>query len=404
MRDSTPLSARMGAVHRTLAPLRARLVQGDATTLRTQVDVTEIAAPTGAEGARAEWVAARFRSLGLSDVRVDEAGNVIGRRLGTGRDSAPVVVCAHLDTVFPAGTDLRVRTQGDTLAAPGIGDNGRGLAGMLALAGVLQPGLVQTERPIELVATTGEEGSGDLRGAKHYFAHSANAAAMIALDGAGDERIVNRALGARRFRISYNGPGGHSWGAYGVPNAVHAAGIAVAKLALISLPTEPRTTLTVGRIGGGLSVNSIPGHAWLEIDIRSTSEAALTRVSKEVTLIMRAAADVENDRRAHGSPPLSCGLEVIGERPCGELPEDHSLVQMAIHATRLVNREPELATASTDSNVPISLGIPAVTIGAGGRGGEAHTQSEWFRNLDGPLGLGRALTLVVGAAGLVQAR
>jgi di/tripeptidase len=250
------------------------------------------------------------------------------------------------------------------------------------------------------VATVGEEGLGDLRGAKHLFATSSEApAAVVALDGAGDERVVHRALGSRRYRVTFRGPGGHSWAAFGAPNAVHAVGIATAHLAALPLPREPRTTLSVGRIGGGISVNAIPSEGWLEIDLRSTSPTVLERYDRDLRMIARAAAEEESARRG-AAAPLTCSVQVIGDRPCGEVPADAPLVRSALDATRLIGREPELATASTDANVPIGLGIPAIAIGAGGRGGDAHTPVEWFENDHGTLGIARALTIVVTAAGL----
>ena len=385
-------------VHAALAPSRARLRARDPEIVRTQVAVSEIAAPTGEESHRGDWIAERFRRLGLRDVHRDAAGNVVGWR-GAERDDAPVVVCAHLDTVFPRDTALRVRIDGPRLVGPGIGDNGRGLAAMLALAEEIDGRNVRTQRPIQFVATTGEEGAGDLRGVKHLFT-SGRAAAVIALDGAGDERIVHRALGSRRYRIAFAGSGGHSWAAYGVPNAVHAAGIVTMRIAALQLPRCPRTTLSVCRIGGGLSVNSIPPDAWLEVDLRSTSPSVIARLDREIRALAWSAAEEESARRTPGTAPLSVRVDVIGDRPCGETPAEHPLVELAMDATRRIGRDGELTTASTDANVPISRGIPAIAIGAGGRGGEAHTSSEWFDNRDGPLGIARALTIVVGAAEL----
>ncbi|HEX6965782.1 MAG TPA: M20/M25/M40 family metallo-hydrolase [Gemmatimonadaceae bacterium] len=376
---------------------RQQLTLRDEATVQAQIAVSEIAAPTGEEHARAVWIAERFRRLALHDVRTDDAGNVIGRRPGA-TDEPPVVVCAHLDTVFPRGTTVSVTRAGARLAGPGIGDNGRGLAAMLALAAVIDGRRLRTVAPVEFIATTGEEGAGDLRGAKRAFS-SAPVKAAIALDGAGDERIVNRALGSRRFRITFRGPGGHSWTAYGMPNAVHAAAIAATKLARLPLPSEPRTTLSVGRIGGGISVNTIPDEGWLEVDVRSTSSYALDLIERELRLVARVARDEENERSTRGAAPLAVHVALIGDRPSGETAAGHPLVVMAMEATRLVGREPELATASTDANVPISRGIPAIAIGAGGRGGDAHTASEWFDNTDACLGIARALGVVVGVAG-----
>ena len=388
------------STHISLAAAHARLAARDDAILRAQIAVAQIAAPTGEEHERGAWIARRFSDCGLSDVETDDVGNVVARRAGTD-DLAPVVICAHLDTVFPRGTDLSIRRDGDRLIGPGINDNGRGLAVMLALAGEIDGVRLASRHPVEFVATTGEEGIGDLRGAKHYFANRGrDAHAMIALDGAGDERIIHRALGSRRFRVSFAGPGGHSWAAFGVANAVHAAAGAAARLASIALPIVPRTTLSVGRIGGGLSVNSIPDAAWLEIDVRSTSATQLDALERTIHHVALSAAEEENDKRAMGSRALTVNVEPIGSRPCGETPAEHALVQSAIQATRLVGRRPDLALASTDANVPISQGIPAIAIGAGGRGGDAHTHSEWFDNANGTVGVARALTIVMAAAGI----
>jgi tripeptide aminopeptidase len=397
-----PALADTVSTHQRLTPAHARLAARDEAIIRTQITVAQIAAPTGEEQERGGWVARRLRDCGLSEIHTDDAGNVIGRRNGSA-ELPPVVICAHLDTVFPRETDLSIRRDGERLVGPGINDNGRGLAVMLALAAEIDGVRVRTRHPIEFVATTGEEGLGDLRGAKHYFASRGRGAhAMVALDGAGDERIIHRALGSRRFRVSYSGPGGHSWAAFGVPNAVHAAAGAAAQLASLALPSSPRTTLSVGRIGGGLSVNSIPDRAWLEIDSRSTSAAALDDLERAIRTISQVAADDENAKRAAGTRSLCVNVEPIGARPCGETPADHALVQAAIEATRLVGRQPDLALASTDANVAISHGIPAIAIGAGGRGGDAHTRSEWFDNLHGTVGVARALTIVMTMARLAS--
>lgn len=396
-----PASPDTATTHRSLAPAHARLAAHDDAIVRAQITVAQIAAPTGEEEERAGWVSRRFADCGLSDIHTDAVGNVIGRRDGTD-DVPPVVICAHLDTVFPRETDLSVRREGERLVGPGINDNGRGLAVMLALAGSIDGVRLRSRRPIEFVATTGEEGIGDLRGAKFYFADRGSSAhATIALDGAGDERIIHRALGSRRFRVSYAGPGGHSWAAFGAPNAVHAAAAAAAKLAGLSLPSSPRTTLSVGRIGGGLSVNSIPDSAWLEIDLRSTSAAQLDTFERSIRQIAQIATEDENAKRVHGTRALTVNVESIGSRPCGETPAEHELVRSAMAATRLVGRQPDLALASTDANVPISHGIPAIAIGAGGRGGDAHTHGEWFDNVHGTVGVARALTIVMTAAGVV---
>ncbi len=381
-----------------LAPLRERLAAGDDALMRDQVAIAQLPGPTGDEGDRAAWMFDRFTALGLEGIRIDEAGNVIGRRPGQ-RPAEPVVVCAHLDTVFSRETSHVVTRDGARLQGPSITDNSRGLAAMVALAAAIDPRETPLARPVEFVGTTGEEGNGDLRGVKHYFARASDRpSAMIALDGAGDQRIIHRALGTRRYRVTMDGPGGHSWAAFGAPNAIHAAASATARLSSIPLGTNPRTTLSVGRIGGGISVNSIPDHAWLEIDVRSASTRALEHMEAEVHRAVAAAVDDENARRARGTRALVARTVRIGDRPGGETDVDHPLVEAARTITRLSGGEPELAIASTDANVPIGLGIPAIAIGAGGLGGDAHSANEWFENVHGTRGVARALAIVFAAA------
>jgi tripeptide aminopeptidase len=302
------------SVERTFAvlgPARRRLALWDPAILRMQIRLSGIAAPTGLEGRRARWVRRRFERIGFPDATLDEAGNVLAMRHGMVPGNSPVVVCAHLDTVFPAGTDLSIREDGDRLVGPGICDNGRGLAAMLAIAAILASPAVRLRRSILFSATTREEGLGDLEGAKHLFANDArHASSAIVIDGAGDERVVHRALGSRRFRIVFSGEGGHSWAAFGTPNPVHAAAIAGARLAAMSLPREPRTTLTVGRIGGGISVNAIPRDGWLEVDVRSSSQSELERAEAELrrgrwwgTLSPRARHSAADARYPRHRPP-----------------------------------------------------------------------------------------------------
>ena len=366
--------------------------------LRAQIAVAQIAAPTGAERRRARWVADRFQDAGLS-ATLDGADNVVARAPGAYAGAA-VVVCAHLDTVFPEETSLAIRRDGSRIVGPGICDNGRGLAVMLVLARMVQKCSAAFARAVEFVATTGEEGAGDLRGAKHYFANAPRPFAVIAVDGAGDERIVNTALGSRRFRVVYRGPGGHSWAAFGAPNPVHAAARAAANLANLRVRGAGRSALSVSRIGGGLSINAIPEEAWLEIDSRSTSHATLGVLEREIRAIAVAGAVEENDKRSAGTHALTYRIERIGDRPSGRTPEDSPLVLAALEATRLVGRSPELATASTDANAAIGAGAQAIAIGGGGRGGDAHSSREWFDNTSGTSGVERALTIVATMARL----
>lgn len=386
------------AVLSQLDAAHARLAAADAAILDAQVEVASIAAPVGAEEARAAWFAGQLRARGVRAIERDRAGNVIARLPGP--ETAPVVVLAHLDTVFPAGAPVEVRREGDRLVGPGISDNARGLAVALAIAGELATGAVDLRRPVTVVATTGEEGAGDLRGSKHWFARNPGAALAIALDGAGDDRIVNCALGSRRLRIGFDGPGGHSWSAFGAPNAVHAAAACATRIARLALPVAPRATVSVGRIGGGLSVNAIPSHAWLEVDVRSADQPTLERLERDVRRAAAASVDEENLRRARGTPSLSATVERFGDRPSGETPAAHPLVRAARGITTQLGCTPRLAIASTDANVPMSLGIPAIAIGGGGVGGDAHTDQEWFENVEGPRGVARAFSIVVAAANL----
>jgi acetylornithine deacetylase/succinyl-diaminopimelate desuccinylase-like protein len=309
-----------------------------------------------------------------------------------------VVVCAHLDTVFPREAVIRARREDTRIFAPGIGDNGRGIATMLALAHVIDGRTLRTGHAIRFVATTGEEGHGDLRGAKHLFSNGEGARACVAIDGTGDERIVNCAVGSRRLRVTYEGPGGHSWADFGIANPLHACGTAIGEIAALPVPGSPQTTLTVSRAGGGLSVNSIPRTAWFEVDIRSTGEAPVRELETAVRSHARAAAVSASSRRRSGTPELGLAIETIGSRPGGSIAPDDALVAVACAATRAVGRHPQLATASTDANVPLSQGIPAIAIGGGGEGGDVHTLGEWYDNAGGARGIARALTIVVAAA------
>lgn len=370
----------------------------DDRTLALQREIAGIPAPTGEEGRRGGYVAERLTEIGLAGVRRDAAGNVLAR-LGDDGPGAGIVLASHLDTVFPAGTDLTVRENGARLVAPGIGDNARGLAALLAIASACRAADVAPARPITFVATVGEEGAGDLKGVKHLFEDpSFKPDAFVALDGAGITRIVHRALGSRRLRAAFRGPGGHSWAAFGVANAAHAAGHAVAAVAEIALPASPRSTASVVRIGGGSALNTIPTEAWLELDLRSEDEPALETLYGQVTQALGRALDLINRRRSAGTAPLTLHIEPLGNRPSGSISERHPLVQAALAATRTVGHAPELAAASTDANVPISRGIPGIALGAGGKGGDAHLETEWYENVAGPAGIFRALLVALAAA------
>ncbi len=388
----------------TLVRARQLLRQTDDETLADQAELVAIPAPPFGEAERARRVLERFREVGLEDAVLDDAGNVLARLPGNARDgAAPVILSAHLDTVFPEGTDVTVRRNGQKIYAPGIADDARGLAAILAIARVLVQAGVRTSAPVVFAATVGEEGAGDLRGVKHLFRERSpwrGAAGFVSLDGTGCRRLVHRALGSRRLRATLTGPGGHSWADWGYANPVHALGLAIARLARLEIPSHPRSALTVGRIGGGTGVNVIPEGAWCELDIRSEDAATLGRLEAETKEALRAAVAEVNDRRRRGTRALSLELEVTGDRPTGTTPPDAALVRAARAATRFVGYTPELVASSTDANVPIALGIPAIAMGAGGESGGTHPLGEWYSNESGVEGLERALLTVLGVAGV----
>jgi acetylornithine deacetylase/succinyl-diaminopimelate desuccinylase-like protein len=372
---------------------REQIRASDEATLADMVTVTRIAAPGGSETARAAWLSGRLRAHGL-EPSSDAVGNVLATSRSLDGSAREIVVMAHLDTVFPADTSIDVRRDGTRLWGPGICDNARGLAGMLALARGLAAAGWPNRAPITFVGSVGEEGAGDLRGARHFVrTRAGRTAAFIALDGAGCTRVIHAGVGSRRLRVRWAGPGGHSWSDWGAPNAIHAASLAIARLTALPLPERPRTTLSVGRCGGGTSVNAIPAESWFEVDLRSESAAALQELERAVRAAVEAVAREEDDAR------LSCAIEVIGDRPAGATAVDDPLVQLALAATRAAGLEPELSSSSTDANVAMAAGIAAIAIGAGGDAGGTHTTGEWYDNATGPLGLERALRIVLGAAG-----
>ena len=367
-----------------------------------QIRICSIPASPFGEEERAEYLRQKFADLGLTEVEIDEEGNCLG--LLRGASLKPLtVVSAHLDTVFAKDTDFTVSTREHRLFAPGIADDGCGLAALMALVQVIQNEQIPIEGSLLFVGTVGEEGEGNLRGVRHLFTKGRWASQVdtfLSLDGPGLERITNRALGSRRYRVEFSGPGGHSWGDFGVPNPVHALGRAVSRLAGYPAPKDPRTTFNVGRIEGGTGVNSIPSRALMEVDLRSAAKAELQRLDAFFRRAMRDAADEENGMKRAGDRSLQLKLELIGERPSGETPADSPLVELALEATRILGVEPRLDQSSTDSNLPISLGIPAITLGAGGASGCSHTLAEWYDPRNRDKGLKRALLVVLGLAEL----
>ena len=365
------------------------------------IRICSIPATPFGEQERAEYLSRKFRELGLTEVEIDEEGNCLGLIRGASR-SPLLVVSAHLDTVFSKDADFTVVRRENRLFAPGIADDGCGLAALIALAHVIQQERIPLEGSLLFVGTVGEEGEGNLRGVRHLCTKGRWASeidAFLSFDGPGVDRITNRALGSRRYRVEFNGPGGHSWGDFGVPNPVHAIGRAISRLAGYPAPKDPRTTFNVGHVEGGTSVNVIPGSAMMEVDLRSSAETELQRLDAFFRRSMRDAADEENSRRRAGDPLLKFKLNLIGERPTGETPVDSPLVEFALEATKMLGFEPRLDQSSTDSNLPISMGIPAITIGAGGTSGCSHTLDEWYDPRDRDKGLKRGLLVILGLIG-----
>ncbi len=384
------LAAEAAAQPGFLAALR-QLEDEDERTLSEQIELTRIPAPPFGEELRGRRFA-QLLSESLSDTcRTDEIGNVLARSGGRD-DAAPIVLTAHLDTVFPADTRVDVRRSGDHIQGPGISDDGRGLAALLALARVVRAGKLPIHRPVLWVGTVGEEGAGDLRGVRHLFrpdGPARDAAAFVSLDGAGSTRIVTRGIGSRRYRLGFEGPGGHSWADRGVVNPLHALGRVVADLSRLPLP--PDAGLTVGRLAGGISVNAIPEHAFLELDVRSADTSQITGLESTIREAMERSLTEANAERRAGTPALSAAWEVFGDRPAGDTPDEAPLVVAAEAATRQLFGVAERTASSTDANVPMSLGIQAITLGGGGEAGLAHTTEEWFQNVRGPEGIARAL-------------
>ena len=371
-----------------------------------QASMVAIPAPPFGEEARAEWLSAHFAEAGLSQVHTDEVGNVFGvlpaAKLPPESTGPLVVLSAHLDTVFPADTPLNPVVDGGRLEAPGACDNGAGVAGMLAIAHALIEAKAELPAPLIFLGNVGEEGEGDLRGMRHLYRQSALAgriAAHIVLDGAGADSAVTQALGSRRFQVTVSGPGGHSFTDAGTPNPIVALAFALAALAETALPEEPRTTLNLGTVRGGTSVNSIPDSAQASIDFRSTSAEQLTRL--EVALhravedsVQRTNAAVKAET-AQSRGLLSFSIVKIGDRPAAQLPVDSQLFEGLRAVDRHLGLRSDFRLGSTDANIPLSLGVPALSLGAGGDGGGAHTQAEWYSAKDREVGLKRVLLLTL---------
>ena len=371
-------------------------------TTTQHIELTEIPAPPFMEEMRAATFANRLRATGVDSVWIDAVGNVMGFIKGA-EGSKTVALNAHLDTVFPEGTDVTVKQQNDTLYAPGIGDDTRGLAMLLTVSKVLQEQVLNPSSNVLIVATVGEEGLGDLRGVKELFSERGPGIdSWIAIDGGAIGRVNNKALGSYRYKVTFDGPGGHSWGAFGLANPHHALGSAMhhfVKAADGYTKTGPRTSYNVGIIEGGTSINSVPFSSSMLIDIRSVEPYRLDEMEQLLNQAVQTALNEQNEIRRRGEA-LTVTVEKIGNRPSGELDPSLPLIQRAMAATSYFGAEPELTRGSTDSNIPISLVIPAITIGRGGSGGNAHSLDEWWVNSDGQKAIQLAFLILLSEAGL----
>jgi tripeptide aminopeptidase len=374
-----------------------------------QVQLARIPAPPFGEQARSEWLLDHFLELGLKDVHADEVGNVFGVRPGA--TEKYVALSAHMDTVFPAGTPLNVRQQRAKLYGPGVSDNGAGLAALLGIASALSQGPLQTGASLLFVANVGEEGEGDLRGMRHIFSDRRwldSIGYNVVLDGAGNDTIVAEALGSRRFEVIVRGPGGHSWSDFGAPNPIVVLARAVADFTQIPVPSSPKTTFNIGVIRGGTSVNSIPESASMRVDIRSTSTSEIEALEHALRLSLSRAVEEEtrltetrNSASKHFGE-LSSEVVAIGNRPGGELPVGARILQVVRAVDAHLGNAAQVQRASTDANIPLSLGREAIAIGGGGSGGGAHTLQEWFDCTGRDLGLRRILLLLLALAGITE--
>lgn len=362
--------------------------------IEEQMRICQIPAPPFKEDVRGKELERLFQAAGLKDVRIDKAGNVIGVRPGASAHPN-LVFSAHLDTVFPEGTDVKVTREGNLLKGPGIGDDCRGLVVMLGVIRALDEAKVKTPGTITFVADVGEEGLGDLRGVKELFYTSLKGQIdkFISVDGTG-LGFTNVGVGSNRYRVTFKGPGGHSFGAFGMVNPIQAMGRAIAKIDAFEVPSNPKTTFNVGRVGGGTSVNAIPFEAWMEVDMRSSDPASLKAVDTKFNTAVKEAVAEENKRwNDHGT--ITVAAELVGIRPAGSTPMDSAIVQTALAVSKSMGIQAKVGEGSTDSNVPMSLNIPAITIGGGGNGTGAHALTEAYDTTDSWIGTQRALKLAV---------
>ncbi|MBE9637098.1 M20/M25/M40 family metallo-hydrolase [Salipiger mangrovisoli] len=382
------------------------LAQGHDRFVGEIIELTEIPAPPFKEEVRAAAYAEKFRALGLEEVERDGIGNVLGLRRGRGNGQV-IVVAAHLDTVFPEGTDVTVRREGSKLFAPGVGDDTRGLAALLAFIRALDAAGIETEQDILFVGDVGEEGKGDLRGIRHLFeegGYREKIAGFFTIDGLEVGEITTGAVGSLRYRVSFRGPGGHSLNAFGTVNPAYALGSLMAGMARIEVPAEPRTTFCASVIGGGSSINAIPEEVWLEVDLRSEDAGELAKLDAALHGLVEDAVAAENARGDTANGAVRAEITRIGNRPAGRTATESPIVQAAFAALPAFGFTPSTASSSTDANIPMSLGVPAICLGSGGTGGRAHSLEEWI-DVEPELslrGLYAGLATILGTVGMVE--
>ncbi len=368
-----------------------------------QLEVTAIPAPPWGEAARSHWLKARFEGLGLSEVHQDELGNVFGIRPGADAGAPYFALSAHLDTVFPAETSIAVSREGSKLYGPGISDNGSGITALLAVAGALRDASIVNAAPILFIGNVGEEGEGNLRGMRHIFEQPKwlqSIGALVVLDGAGTDTIIAEGLGSRRYEISVRGPGGHSWSDFGIANPIVALARIIDRFSRTTVPSTPKTTFNIGIVQGGTSVNSIPQSATTRVDTRSASVEQLDRLERALREAAKEGTAENSSRRKQDA--LGVEVRVIGDRPAADLHGDSHLLKFARAVDAQLNNNSRVQRASTDANIPLSLGREAIAIGAGGIGGGAHTMNEWYDPAGRDLGLKRILLLTLALCGVSQ--
>lgn len=366
--------------------------------LAKQIEIAQIPAPGWEEKERAEFMRGEFQKRKLQRVEIDAIGNVLGWR--PGKSPRTIVISAHLDTVFARATDVTVKKRGKRLLGPGLVDDSRGLVALLALAEALDAGKIETNHTLLFVGDVGEEGLGNLRGSRYLVGegpHRQHFAAFLSIDGAEPERIVNAELGSRRFRVTVKGPGGHSYNAFGSGNPAHALGRIMAQISDLAVPEKPRTTFSIGRLGGGTAINAIPEEAWFELDLRSTEEEELARLeAKLMAMVSRCVAE-ENKLHVRRGPPLTAEAKRLALRQAFPRPANEPMLEAARAAAKALGMKPiELETASTDSNAAMVAGLPAMTIGGGGKAGGIHSLAEWYEPEGAYRGLQQALLLILG--------